>query len=411
MSKLKHTAIYIPANVNKDLFIEEIFNGDLHESFKELPALKGEVFSNAALNQFIDEEFRHEHFEIVTETNKSLHSMSNGEQKKALLSYLIAKKPGFLILDNIIDNLDHEAQVSILLTLQSITESTIIIQLFNRKGDLLPFIKDVYFVEGTQLVFGQQDDKLHTELVSDIPTTYTTYALEKTTLVKFNKVSVSYDDRPILKDICWEIKSGEFWQLIGPNGSGKSTLLSMITGDNPKGYGQNLMLFGRKKGSGESVWEIKDKIGYFNPTMTQQFSRESTIEQMIISGFFDSIGLYFRPSEMQIKIAQEWLLLIGLYKERDKPFRSFSLGRQRMILIARAMVKHPPLLILDEPTSGLDDENAGLCTALINKIAAEKTTAIVYVSHRKEAGLSPEFIFELISGENGSTGIYMTKFN
>jgi molybdate transport system ATP-binding protein len=178
----------------------------------------------------------------------------------------------------------------------------------------------------------------------------------------------------------------------------------MIAGDNPKAYGQNLFLFGKRKGSGETVWEIKEKIGYLTPAMTDLFNTRHTLEEMIVSGFFDSIGLYIKPSEIQLRLADEWLLLIEMLHLKNKPFCTLTLGQQRMALIARAMVKHPPLLILDEPTSGLDDHNVAVVTSLINKIAAESSTAILYVSHRAEEGLKPQFIFRLAASENGSTG-------
>ncbi|MEI7736859.1 MAG: ATP-binding cassette domain-containing protein, partial [Ferruginibacter sp.] len=195
-----------------------------------------------------------------------------------------------------------------------------------------------------------------------------------------------------------------FWQLIGPNGSGKTTMLSMIYGNNPKAYGQNLILFGKRKGTGESVWEIKEKIGYFSSAITLEFDRSDTLEQMIISGFNDSIGLYIHPTDLQIQRAAAWLQLLKMYEQRKQLFRNFSMAQQRLILIARAMVKHPPLLILDEPTAGIDDESAELFSALVNKIAAESNTAILYVSHRDEQGLAPKYIFELEPGTDGSTG-------
>jgi molybdate transport system ATP-binding protein len=180
----------------------------------------------------------------------------------------------------------------------------------------------------------------------------------------------------------------------------------LITGDNPKGYGQDLFLFGMKKGNGETVWDIKQNIGYLNATMAQFFPRLDSVEKMVLSGFFDSIGLYTIPNETQVKTAHAWLQTIGLYKERNAPFCFLPLGKQRMVLVARAMVKHPPLLILDEPASGLDDNSVALFTALINKIAAESTTAILYVSHRPEQGLTPQYVFQLLLGANGSEGIF-----
>ena len=223
-------------------------------------------------------------------------------------------------------------------------------------------------------------------------------------VLSLQNISKSYGKIQALNNLSFEIPQGSVFGVLGPNGSGKSTILSLITGDNPKGYGQNLILFGIKKGSGETVWDIKQNIGYLTPTMTQFFPRLDSVEKMVLSGFFDSIGLYSLPNETQVKTAQNWLQLIGLYDKRSAPFCFLPLGKQRMVLVARAMVKHPPLLILDEPASGLNDEDVVLFTALINKIAAESTTAIVYVSHRPEQGLTPQYIFELQPGADGSTG-------
>ena len=237
-----------------------------------------------------------------------------------------------------------------------------------------------------------------------MPNTDKTDFTQLNPLVKFNKVTVAYRDRTIIKDISWEINSGDFWQLIGPNGSGKSTMLSMIFGDNPKAYGQDIKLFGTKKGSGESVWEIKEKIGYFSSEMLRGFKRADSIGNMIVSGFFDSIGLYKIPTHQQIRAAHQWLQVLNMFDIRKQSFLSLSNGYQRLVLIARAMVKQPPLLILDEPTNGLDDFDAKLFVELINKISSETESAILYVSHRKEEGLTPDFIYELVPSIKGSSG-------
>jgi molybdate transport system ATP-binding protein len=223
-------------------------------------------------------------------------------------------------------------------------------------------------------------------------------------LIKLEEVSVSYEDRKILNNISWTIKQGEFWQLIGPNGSGKSTILSLITGDNPKGFGQNLFLFGRKKGTGESVWDIKKQIGIFTTSMTDLFQKGHTLEQMILSGFFDSIGLYTEPTTHQKNLVNQWLEVIEMTHLRKKRFIDLSIGQQRVALIVRAVLKHPPLLILDEPVEGLDDENVDLVIQLINTIKQETNVTIVYVSHRIEQGLAPTSVFELLPAETGSIG-------
>ncbi len=223
-------------------------------------------------------------------------------------------------------------------------------------------------------------------------------------LVELKKVSVSYEGKPILKDIDWKIRPGEFWQLTGRNGSGKTTVLSMITGDNPKGYGQELYLFGRRKGSGESVWEIKRNIGYFTPAMIDRFGGYHPLEHMLISGLTDSIGLYVKPTEAQVRIARQWLQLLGLNRYRNTYFHDLGAGLQRLVMCARAMIKHPLLLILDEPTAGLDDESAALFVSLVNKIGSESQTSIIYVSHREEPGLNPQMVFHLENQGQGSRG-------
>jgi molybdate transport system ATP-binding protein len=416
MKKIQHTAFYIAHDADKDWLINQIMEGSLPGLSLPIKSLRGEIFSDSTLLHFIDEEIRHDHFEIAMGNNNSLSFSSSGEQRKALLSHIIAKKPDYIIIESVFESLDKEARQSILYTLKELSASTLLIQLFNRKNELLSFIENIYSIEGrtvntrpdTEQFPGQPGSKSNSYFTEAIPPPLARYEQQNRPFVKMNNVSVQYNGRPILQNICWEIDAGEFWQLTGPNGSGKSTLLSLITGNSPKGYGQDLVLFGQRKGTGESVWEIKEKIGYFTPSMTMQFERQDSIEQMIISGFFDSVGLYIKPTDRQVELAREWLSLIGMYKDKNQPFRLFPAGHQRMILIARAMVKHPPLLILDEPTSGLDDEMAELFTGLINKIAAETSTAILYVSHKEEAGLSPKRIFALSPTDNGSTG-YIQK--
>ena len=170
-------------------------------------------------------------------------------------------------------------------------------------------------------------------------------------------------------------------------------------------------LFGRKKGSGESVWEIKKQIGFFNTAMTDLFNKSYSLEEMILSGFFDSIGLYTEPTTLQRRIAEQWLEAIQMSHLKNKIFKRLTIGQQRVALIARAVIKHPPLLILDEPLEGLDDQNIILVTQLINLIKKETNIAILFVSHRIEPNLSPDSVLELTPSPTGSKGIIKTITN
>ena len=413
MDKISNWVIFLSNKADKSLLIKQLLQKQIAEIFEKLYPGEGQLFSGIAINQLIEEEEQHDCVEVDISGNRHLRFLSGGEQKKALLNYLLLKEAGYLIVDNPMDNLDMASQHVFRLKLEEVSLHTPIIQLVNRVEDILPFIKNILGVDDDN-IFTYYKDVSHflqcRQTISYLPVfgfmpiSDNKYAIESNPLIAFKNVTVQYEERVIVKDICWQINAGEFWQLIGPNGSGKTTLLSLITGDNVKAYGQDLILFGKRKGSGESVWSIKQKIGYFTSAMTDLFGRKTTVVQMIVSGFFDSIGLYIKPSERQLKLADEWLQMIGMINQKQTTFYTLSLGQQRMIMIVRAMVKHPPLLILDEPSAGLDESNVAIVTALINKIAANKSTAILYVSHRKEKHLSPEFIFELIPHKNGSAG-------
>ncbi|WP_103190639.1 ABC transporter ATP-binding protein [Formosa algae] len=227
-------------------------------------------------------------------------------------------------------------------------------------------------------------------------------------LIDLKKVNVSYNDKSILNNITWSITQGEFWELKGANGTGKSTLVTMMIGDNPKAYGQDVYLFGKKRGSGETVWDIKRNIGYFTPSMMHLFKGQHSALNMVISGLKDSIGLYITPTDLEVNLAKQWLELIGLNTITNTNYYYLSETNKRLILICRAMIKHPPLLILDEPTVGLDDKGARVFINLVQKIAKESKTAILYVSHKTEPELKPTFIFQLERTEAGSIGNIIT---
>lgn len=409
MNQKKHWAVFIDNKSDKSYLIDALLNGPVPHNFRELKGLQGALFSKLELNRLMDEEERHDQKTITSDTVQSLKSMSSGEQKKALLKHLLKTDPDFLVLDNPFDNLDLGSQSNLADLLDKIADQICLVQIIGRKKDLLPFITHFIRLEGNSIsncknaenVF---DEKEPTSFETSIPKPLTPLSYNSEVLIALKNVSVSYGDKPILHHIDWEIRPNEFWQLVGQNGSGKTTLLSMITGENSKGYGQDLYIFNRKKGSGESIWDIKKSIGYFTPAMTDKFSGYHTVENMLISGLHDSVGLYVKPTDTEFRLAKDWLLLIGMWETRNSFFHDLSMGQQRLVMTIRAMIKHPLLLILDEPTAGLDDRSAALFVSLTNKIARESKTTIIFVSHRREKGLKPDFIYELHMTEKGSLG-------
>ena len=405
--RMQHCIVVLSNTFNKQLFIQQLLDKKAKGMFESFNQLDAQLFSSYTVQQFLLKEERHGNSGIADAATQSLRTMSSGEQKKMVLKHLLSLKPGVLILDNLFDNLDAEAQQALKKEIEHTATHTHLIQLLHRKREALPFIQQIVTItdQGEIVSFDiKKEDPAQDAFVQTIPSALYSYEINSDELVRFSNVHVSYNGKQVLQHINWTVHAGEFWQLKGPNGSGKTTLLTMITGDNIKGYGKDLYIFGRKKGSGETVWEIKDKIGYLTPAMTDLFSSRHTLAQMIVSGYMDQIGLYTIPTDMQKRSAYEWMQLLSLEQKANKPFCDLSPGEQRMALIARAMVKHPPLLILDEPLAGLDEHNAAKVIQLINKIAAESESAILYVSHQTEEGLQPQKIFELTKTENGSVG-------
>ncbi|MEO8535834.1 MAG: ATP-binding cassette domain-containing protein [Flavobacterium sp.] len=404
---MQHWDILLSNQVNKKAFIDTLLSGTAEEELAIFKDKKGILFSDIAIEKFIEKEYQYDIIEASPDSHRQLRTFSSGERKKEFLKYCINQKPDFIIFDNPFDHLDQASRVILAASLKDLTDTIAIIQLVNRAADILYFVPNKAQIKDNSFKLHpipQISKHYKTLNTAAIPKAIDPHSFSESELIKLDNVSVSYEERKIIDQISWTIKQGEFWQLIGPNGSGKSTILSLITGDNPKGFGQDLFLFGRKKGTGESVWDIKKQIGIFTTSMTDLFQKGHTLEQMILSGFFDSIGLYVEPTTLQKQNVAQWLEVIEMTHLKNKRFTDLSVGQQRVALIVRAVLKHPPLLILDEPVEGLDDENVDLVIQLINTIKQETNVSILYVSHRIESGLAPTSVFELVPTTQGSIG-------
>ncbi len=399
-----HCAIYLKSSDDKKLLIQQLQDGSASAALGLQLTGLGVLYSALTLEQFLAEEYRHGRDDLTAGQSQSLASLSEGEQKRLLLDYVLAATPDYLILDNLFDSLDLAGQQMIAQRLQQLQHQIPLVQLVSRRRDKLDFIQSQFRLQNKQLVPDDGISAALPELKGDIPAAADEAAQLDPLLISMRDLQVSYGDKAVLNNINWDIRAGEFWQLHGPNGAGKSTLVQLINGESTKGYGQQLYLFGRKKGSGESVWDIKKHIGCFTRAMVQNFSSQDTVETMLISGFFDSVGLYQQPSAIHQRLAAQWLELVGMTAYAKQPFAHLGAGQQRLILAMRAMVKHPPLLLLDEPLVGLDDEESAMLIALINAVAAARTSAIVYISHRAETALTADAVFELIPQTTGSVG-------
>ena len=328
--------------------------------------------------------------------------LSTGETRKALLCQALMTTPDLLVLDEPFDGLDVLARQNLTRLLNRLhLQGTTIVLVLNRFEDIPGFIDHVgVLAECTLSVTGPRQQVMADALVAQLahsenmprvvlpePDNLTTGQKADETIppVILRNGRVSWEDKPVIDGLNWQVNPGEHWQIIGPNGAGKSTLLSLITGDHPQGYSNDLTLFGIRRGSGETIWDIKQHIGYVSSSLHLEYRVSASVRAVVLSGFFDSIGLYEAVSDRQKHLAARWLGLLGMDNAlADAPFHSLSWGQQRLVLIVRALVKHPRLLILDEPLQGLDAINRQLVRRFINILIGEGRTQLLFVSHHAE---------------------------
>lgn len=320
-----------------------------------------------------------------------LTSLSNGETKKVRLSAALMHQPKLLVLEDPFAGIDAHTRVTLSECLDQIAESgvTLVLSTYRempaciRKVVVAGMDHSLNSYDRRNFSFAQAGFRPmpdRTLLAGLLESPHKTFE----TIVQMRNVSVRYQQRDILQNINWTVKQGERWAITGPNGAGKSTLFSLINGDNPQAFANNLILFDRKKGSGESIWDIKNHIGYFSADMVRFFPGRFTAEQIVASGFFDTFGLFRRTSERQRKIAEGWLRLCNLLPLARKPFAQLASNEKRMILLCRALVKNPSLLILDEPTQGITETEKVFLIGLVNEICAHTPATLLYSSHYQQ---------------------------
>lgn len=339
-------------------------------------------------------------FGIESLLSRPYRYLSSGEGRKLLLARALLQQPELLVLDEPFDGLDQPSRLELMQLLENLHhQGQSLVVIVNRFEEIPAFATHLGLLSACHLtIAGNRSQILANQEISQLikveeqkvgqlppsPETVTPQAENTAPLVIMRDVTVRYDEQIILNRINWCVSPGEHWQISGPNGAGKSTLLSLVTGDHPQGYSNDLTLFGRRRGSGESIWDIKQQIGYVTPALHLDYRVATTPLAVILSGYFDSIGLYTRPGDQLVALAYRWLELVGLREEANTPFHALSFGQQRLLLIARALVKHPRLLILDEPLQGLDPLNRHLVKSVVSLLLQQSTTQLLFVSHHRE---------------------------
>lgn len=352
---------------------------------------------------------------------KNAIQLSNGERRKVFIARALLKSPRLLILDNPFTGLDQEFRSKLKEIIARLMQSAMRVMVVETDRDEIPpGITHVLEVTDCQVVAQKPVDAISNRArfsksrkaakgrLSPPPQPFDRLRTsssplqgegDRQALIRMENVRVSYNGTPVLQGIDWTVCEGERWALLGPNGAGKTTLLSLILGDNPQAYANEIALFGKRRGSGESIWEIKRRIGWVAPELHLYYPFHATGFDVVCSGFFDSVGLYHRCSPQQHEEAQMWMARLEIADCAAAAFRQLSEGKQRMVLIARALVKQPQLLVLDEPCQGLDSHNRGRVLEIIDSIGVHLNTTIIYVTH--EADDLPDTITHMIRLDAG----------
>ncbi len=335
---------------------------------------------------------------------RKVTSLSNGETRRSLLAWALLKKPDLLLLDSPFTGLDTRSKE---LLCKIIDELPVNVLLVCGQNELPDSISEIIWLENRSVratlnrpfpekIVGEKSVNLDGSLLKEV------FLHEDSTFetaFKIENGTVKYGEKLALDGVNWEVKKGEKWALMGPNGSGKTTLLSLLSADNPKAYQNKIVLFDRRRGTGESIWDIKKKIGFVSPELHLFFPKNSTAFKVVASGLFDSIGLYRKLKPEEGKTTHKLMEALSLDHLKDKWLNQLSAGEQRQILLARALIKNPPLLLLDEACQNLDYQHMVYFRELVDTLVNQFNKTLIYVTHNPEE--IPASVNRFIYLENG----------
>ncbi len=336
-----------------------------------------------------------EAFRLHNIEDKKINYLSSGELRKLLIINALCEKPDLLILDNPYIGLDADSRRDFDEAMWILRESGVsVVFLLCDEGEVPYYADSIIEMEDCRIgypfsrrVSRGAEDAGEEVIFGDINLP------EKREAFKYGECDVvfsikgghaRYGDKTIFENFNWTVRRGECWSLYGPNGSGKSLLLSMICADNPQGYSNHITLFDRRRGTGESIWEIKDAIGYVCPEMQLYFKSNDSVKEIIIQGMRNSLNRYRKSTQEEYDLADEWMKILKISHLADRKFNELSSGEQRIVMLARAIAKQPELMVLDEPLHGLDGENKRRIRRIISELADRNGTTLIFVSHYSE---------------------------
>jgi molybdate transport system ATP-binding protein len=424
-SAAANTVGYVSPELHRDIIERE----NLRDDFREFSGNIHEITTvkNLILNRISNADKAAPYMKVLARVaaqmgieallERDIKSLSIGEMNTVLIAKAMIKSPYLLILDEPFDGLDKQSRLSLADTINDLMRANIqVILITHRFEEITPNITHVLLLKYGKIFKSGRKEQVFTpeninrvyeidrRPVQDIPqklgdalAAIKAKGLQPVrnekmaavrVLIEMRDVTVKYNQSRVLDKFSWIVNEGENWTIMGPKGSGKSTVLTLILGDNLQAYANEIYLFGKKRGSGESIWDIKKQIGCISSDLQIRQHKNIKAFDVVCSGFFDSNGLYRKCSPQELSLAREWTHFLDVSGLADQNFGRLSHGQRQLILIARAMVKAPKILILDEPFQGLDIKNRSKIMGVLEYIGSHTATNLIYVPNREEEGLS-----------------------
>ncbi len=324
-------------------------------------------------------------FSIEDLLGKQLVMLSSGELRRLQIVKALMTNPRVLIMDNPFIGLDAatRSQLTDLLQRLIAERGLQLILVVSRREDIPNFVTRVVEMKERSSLTSLEENLVSRCLQAPF-LRGRAGGEAPSAIISFRDVTLRYGERIIFEHLDWEVQRGERWALHGRNGSGKSALLGLVCGDNPQAYACDINLFGCRRGTGESIWDIKRRIGYVSPEMHRAYLKDLPAIEIVASGLHDSVGLYVRPRPEQMDTCLQWMRVFGIEELAQRTFLKLSSGEQRLVLLARAFVKDPELLILDEPLHGLDTERREMVRTIIDEFCSRPEKTLIMVTHYPE---------------------------
>lgn len=343
---------------------------------------------------------------------RNVQALSTGELRKVLIARALAGAPRVLVCDEVCDGLDARSRAGLLSALDRAARSgTQLLLTTHRNEELIPSIthklvlRDGRIVEsgdrsaqprGQAAAGSRRREEAEQFGIPKSSASSPRRLRESRPLIQIEQADVFLNERRVLRNINLEIKTGEHWAVLGPNGAGKSTLLKLVVGDLRPAWGGRVRRF--EFTPKNTIWEVKRRIGIVSPELQSNYRDDVTGLEAIASGFTSSIGVMVKPTRKEFAEAARLAKQLGLAKLARKSVLAMSYGEVRRILLARALVHRPDLMICDEPFDGLDAIGRGQISTLLEAVAASGTTLVLVTHHADDLPACLTHVIELNAG-------------